>query len=116
MEMDQGRSRSRLRRLCTNTRICGRTPAEVPAELAAEIERIETRLGELDDQKFAEDEWTAELAAEVEQLEERRTEIDDIIDGLAVYSDEDRARAGCIVTIGDNGSSACIRGWSNAGR
>jgi hypothetical protein len=37
------------------------------------------------------------------QLEERRTEIDDTIDGLAVYSDKARARAGCIVTIGGDG-------------
>ena len=41
--------------------------------------------------------------AEAAQLEERRTEIDETIDGLAVYSDKDRARAGCIVTIGDDG-------------
>jgi ParB family transcriptional regulator, chromosome partitioning protein len=78
-------------------------PAEVPSELAAEIERIEQRLGELDDQEISEDDWTAELAAEVAQLEERRAEIDEIIDGLGVYTDEDRARAGCVVTIGDDG-------------
>jgi ParB family transcriptional regulator, chromosome partitioning protein len=72
-------------------------PAEVPAELAAEIARIEQRLGELED--VDPDAWTAELAAEAEQLEDRRNEID----GLAVYSDKDRARAGCIVTIGEHG-------------
>jgi len=78
-------------------------PAEVPTELAAEIERIEHRLGELDDQDIPEDDWTAEFAAEVDQLHERRSEIDETIDGLAVYSDKDRARAGCIVTIGNDG-------------
>jgi ParB family chromosome partitioning protein len=67
-------------------------PAEVPAELAAEIERIEQRLGELE--QISEDEFTEELMAEAAQLEERRTDIDEAIDGLAVYADKDRARAG----------------------
>src|SRR5439155_2704122 len=69
-------------------------PAEVPAELAAEIERIEQRLGELEE--LSEDEFTEELMAEAAQLEERRTEINETIDGLAVYAGKDRARAGCI--------------------
>jgi ParB family chromosome partitioning protein len=85
-------------------------PTEIPADLAAEIELIEQRLGELDDQEIPEDDGTAELAAEVEQLQERREEIDAIIDGLAFYSDEDRARAGCIVTIGDDGASCLHQG------
>src|SRR6266404_7405335 len=76
-------------------------PAEIPANIAAEIERIEQRLGELEE--LGEDEFTEELMAEAAQLEERRTEIDEVIDGLAVYADKDRARAGCIVTIGDAG-------------
>jgi ParB family chromosome partitioning protein len=76
-------------------------PAEVPAELAAEIEQIERRLGELED--VGEDDFTDDLAAEAARLEGRRGEIDETIDGLAVYTDKDRARAGCIVTIGDDG-------------
>jgi ParB family transcriptional regulator, chromosome partitioning protein len=85
-------------------------PAEVPPELAEEIERIERRLGDLDDQEIPEYDWTAELAAEVEQLHERRAEIDDIIDGLTVYTEEDRRRAGCIVTIGDDGEFCLHQG------
>jgi ParB family chromosome partitioning protein len=83
-------------------------PAEVPAPLAAEIERIEHRLGELEE--VGEDQWTDELMAEAAQLEERRTEIDETIDGLAVYADKDRARAGCIVTIGDDGGFSLHQG------
>jgi ParB family chromosome partitioning protein len=83
-------------------------PAEVPADLAAEIERIEQRLGELED--IGEQDWSDELATEAAQLEERRGKIDEIIDGLAVYGDKDRARAGCIVTIGDDGEFCLHQG------
>jgi ParB family transcriptional regulator, chromosome partitioning protein len=55
-------------------------PAKVPAELAAEIERIEERLGELEE--LDPDEFTDELMRESARLEERRTEIDEIVDGL----------------------------------
>jgi ParB family chromosome partitioning protein len=87
-------------------------PADVPPDLAAEIERIEQRLAEI--AAIAEndtaDECTDELAPEEARLEERRAEIEDIIDGLAVYSDEHRARAGCIVTIGDGGEFCLHQG------
>jgi ParB family chromosome partitioning protein len=83
-------------------------PAEVPPELAAEIERIEQRLGDLEE--IDGDDFTDELAAEAAQLEERRTEIDEAIEGLAVYSDADRARAGVIVTIGDDGEFCLHQG------
>jgi ParB family transcriptional regulator, chromosome partitioning protein len=87
-------------------------PADIPPDLASEIERIERRLGEI--AAIAEndtaDEFTDELAPEEAQLEERRAEIDDIIDRLAVYSDEHRVRAGCIVTIGENGDFCLHQG------
>ena len=83
-------------------------PAKVPAELAAEIERIEQRLGELED--LDPDSLTDELAADAAQLDERRAEIDTIIDGLAVYTKKDRKRAGCIVTIGEGGEFCLHQG------
>ena len=83
-------------------------PAEVTPELAAEIETIEQRLGELEE--VGEDDFTDELAAEAGRLEDRRTEIDEAIEGLAVYSEKDRARAGVIVTIGEDGEFALHQG------
>jgi ParB family chromosome partitioning protein len=88
-------------------------PAKVPADLAAEIERIEQRLTELED--LDPDPFTNELAAEVAQLEKRRDEIDEIIDGLAVFSKKDRKRAGCIVTIGDDGGFCLHQGLIESG-
>ncbi len=40
---------------------------------------------------------------EAAQLEERRDQLGETAEGLAVYAEKDRARAGCIVTIGDGG-------------
>ena len=56
------------------------------------------------------DEWNDELAAEAERLEERRNEIDETINGLAIYGETDRASAGCIVTIGENGEFCLHQG------
>jgi ParB family chromosome partitioning protein len=76
-------------------------PAELPAEIAGEIERIEQRLEEL--QETPEDEWTDALMTEAARLEERRDELAESVEDLAVYSEKDRAVAGVIVTIGDDG-------------
>jgi ParB family chromosome partitioning protein len=83
-------------------------PAKIPAELSSEIERIEQRLGELED--IEGDAFTDELMQEATALEERRTEIDEIIEGLAVYTKKDRKRAGCIVTIGEGGEFCLHQG------
>src|SRR5260370_23878237 len=76
-------------------------PAERPPEIAAEIESVEQRLGERGE--TAQDAWTEELMQEAAQLEERRDQLGETAESLAVYIEKDRARAGCIVTIGDNG-------------
>lgn len=83
-------------------------PGELPPELAAELERIERRLGELEE--VGEEAWTDELMTEAVQLEERHNEIDEIADGLGGYPERDRARAGCIVTIGDDGEFCLHQG------
>jgi ParB family chromosome partitioning protein len=83
-------------------------PGKLPPELAEERERIGRRLGELED--TGGDEFTDELMAEAARLEDRRTEIDEIEEGLAVYSRKDRKRAGCIVTIGDDGGFCLHQG------
>jgi ParB family chromosome partitioning protein len=77
-------------------------PAELPPEIAGEIERIEERLAEL--QETPEDEWTDELITEADRLEGRRDELSESVEDLAVYSEKDRAVAGVIVTIGDDGA------------
>ena len=76
-------------------------PAELPAEITGEIERIEQRLAELEE--ISEDEWTDALIAEAARLEERRDELAESVADLAVYSQKDRTIAGVIVTIGDEG-------------
>jgi MFS family permease len=57
-------------------------PAELPPEIAAEIENIEQRLGELEE--TPEDSWTEELMQEAAQLEERRDQLGETAEGLAV--------------------------------
>jgi ParB family chromosome partitioning protein len=76
-------------------------PAELPAEIAGEIERIEHRLADLEE--ISDDEWTDALMTEAARLDERRDELAESVEDLAVYSEKDRAVAGVIVTIGDDG-------------
>ena len=76
-------------------------PAELPPEIVEEIERTEELLAEL--QETPEDGWTDALMIEAARLEERRDELAESSEDLAVYSEKDRAVAGVIVTIGDDG-------------
>jgi ParB family chromosome partitioning protein len=83
-------------------------PADLPPGAADEIARLEQRMADLDD--IAEDDWTDELAAEAEQIEERHAELARTAEDRAVYSEQDRAIAGCIVTIGDRGEFRVYEG------
>ena len=76
-------------------------PAALPPEIVGEIERIEQRLADLEE--ISEDGWTDALITEAARLEERRDELAERVEDLAVYSEKDRAVAGVIVTIGDDG-------------
>ncbi|HXC12993.1 MAG TPA: hypothetical protein VNV39_09155, partial [Stellaceae bacterium] len=53
--------------------------------------------------EISEDEWTDALMTDAARLEERRDELAESVQDLAVYSDKDRATAGVIVTIGEDG-------------
>ena len=74
----------------------------------AELERLDERLealAELDD-----DEWTEVLADEAEATQERVRAIETAAERRAVFRREDRAIAGCIVTIDDDGTLAVEQG------
>ena len=83
-------------------------PAERTAEEQAEIEKLEARQGvlaELDD-----DAWTEKLVREAETIETRLDEIEGGIEARAVYRREDFGIAGCIATIGRDGTLQVIDG------
>ena len=83
-------------------------PAERTPEEQAEIEKLEARQGvlaELDD-----DAWTEELVREAETIETRLDEIEGGIEARAVYRREDFGIAGCIATIGRDGTLQVIDG------
>ncbi len=83
-------------------------PAERTPEEQAEIGTLKARQGvlaELDD-----DAWTEELVREAETIEERLDEIEGAIEARAVYRREDFGIAGCIATIGRDGTLQVIPG------
>ena len=75
-------------------------PAEFSSAIAAELQAIEERLAKLE--ALPEDAWTDGLISEAEDLQERHDELIETTEAEAVYAEEDRARAGGIVTIGDD--------------
>ena len=71
-----------------------------------ELDRLEARLDELAQQ----DACTAEESMEERSVAERIDAIEAAVEARGLYSPEVRALAGCIVTIGDDGTMAVIRG------
>ena len=84
------------------------TPAEPTDEEKAEIERLHTRHDEL--VNMDEDAWTDELIEEAEAIEPRLEQIQDAIKARAVFRPEDIAIAGCIVTVGNDGTLQVVNG------
>ena len=83
-------------------------PGTPTDEEQAEIAKLQTRHDELVD--LDDGDWTEELVAEGERIEARLDEIEAAIEARAVFRREDLAMAGCIVTVGHDGSMQLIQG------
>ena len=83
-------------------------PGTPTDEERAESEKLETRYDEL--RGMDDDEWTEALAEEAGRIEARLDEIEGAVEARAVFRREDFAMAGCIVTVGNDGSLQVIAG------
>ena len=83
-------------------------PGEPTDEEKAEIEKLRARHDEL--VNMDEDAWTDELVEEAEAIEPRLDEIEAEVESRARFKREDFAMAGCIATIGRDGSLQVIQG------
>ena len=83
-------------------------PGEPTDEEKSEIEKLRTRHDEL--VNMDEDQWTDELVEEAEAIEPRLDEIEAEVESRARFKREDFAIAGCIATIGRDGSLQVIQG------
>ena len=84
------------------------TPAQPTDEEKAEIERLQTRHDEL--VNMDDDAWTEELGNEGESIETRLEEIEAAVKARATYKPEDIAIAGCIATVGNDGTLQLLQG------
>ena len=83
-------------------------PSEPTDAETAEIERLRTRHDEL--ATLEEHEWTEALAEEAEAIDTRLEAIEVAVDERATFRAEDFAIAGCIATVGRDGSLQVIQG------
>ena len=83
-------------------------PADPTPDETAEIEKLHTRQDEICN--IDEEDWTAELEDEGETIENRLAEIQAAIAARATWRPEDRAVAGCIVTVGNDGEIETVPG------
>src|SRR3546814_1483817 len=72
-------------------------PVDVPAEVTEELERLDQREDEL--MSVEANDWTEEFEAEADRLAARRDELQQIVQEHVAFSEDDRKRAGCLVTI-----------------
>ena len=83
-------------------------PAEPTDAEKSEIEKLRARHDEL--VNMDEDEWTEALVEEADAIEPRLDQIEADIEARARFKPEDFAIAGCIATIGRDGSLQVIQG------
>ena len=83
-------------------------PGKPTDEENAEIETLRTRHDEL--VNMDQDQWTDELVEEAEAIEPRLEAIGNQVDARTRFKPEDFAMAGCIATIGYDGSLEIIEG------
>ena len=83
-------------------------PSQPTDAETAEIERLRTRHDEI--ATLEEHEWTEALAEEAEAIEMRLDAIEIAVDERATFRPEDLGLAGCIATIGRDGSLHVIEG------
>ena len=83
-------------------------PAQPTTEETAEIEKLRLRNDEL--ATMDEDGWTDELVEEAEAIEPRLDAIEAEVEARATFRREDFAIAGCIATVGRDGSLQVIQG------
>ena len=83
-------------------------PGTPTDEEKAEIEKLETRYDEL--RGLDDDDWTEELVEEAGRIEARLDEIEGLVEARAVFRREDLAMAGCVVTVGQDGSLQVVQG------
>ena len=83
-------------------------PGEPTDAENAEIEKLRTRHDEL--ATMDEDEWTDALVEEAEGIEPRLDAIEAEVDARARFRPEDFAMAGCIATIGRDGTLQVLQG------
>ena len=83
-------------------------PAQPTTEETAEIEKLRTRHDEL--VNLDEEDWTDELVEEAEAIEPRLDAIEAGVEARATFRREDFAIAGCIATIGRDGTLQVVQG------
>ena len=83
-------------------------PSEATDAETAELETLTERMAELD--FLDDDEWTEAIATEAEAAQEGIEAIHAAVERRAVFRREDRAIAGCIVTIGEDGTLGVMQG------
>lgn len=88
------------------------TPVNVPEALTSEISLLTSRYDELNDIEF--DNWTDELEKEWDTIETKLEALENKREEYAVFCDDDKVSAGCIVYVGRDGQIAIEKGLVKA--